>query len=422
MRQLLKKLFCISLFVPIVFTFFLVSSSYASDERGVNFHSGTTVYRDSSIIMLLGTLVILVYYSIMWARVGRDPKKGNVVTKSKPPENYSPEALRYIEQMKFDNKAFTVAIINMAVKRYLNIREDDGVYILSRGNADKEVLSKEEKRVAEALRLDELHELELSQANHRIIGSAVEALTASLKKDYVNSHFILNTKYFMPGVVFSLFVIILSGSKQFGKNTVPLIIFSFLGLMFLSLTARILSLWKKTLIENRKEGSFLFESTILCSIAFFLLMFQTIIFINFSFYLHIYFVLSVFLILSLNVIYNYLLRAPTVLGRKILDEVDGFRMYLTYEEQGQNGGLDYIEKTPELFERYLPYALALDVEVQWGEQFDSLLQKAKESGHYVPSWYHGPKWSRFNVAKFASSLGSSFSSAVSSSSSAPSSS
>jgi len=38
------------------------------------------------------------------------------------------------------------------------------------------------------------------------------------------------------------------------------------------------------------------------------------------------------------------------------------------------------EKTPEIFEEFLPYALALDVEQEWSEKFDETLKAAGKSG------------------------------------------
>ena len=38
------------------------------------------------------------------------------------------------------------------------------------------------------------------------------------------------------------------------------------------------------------------------------------------------------------------------------------------------------EKTPELFEKFLPYALALNVEHEWSEQFADVLKAAAADG------------------------------------------
>ena len=81
------------------------------------------------------------------------------------------------------------------------------------------------------------------------------------------------------------------------------------------------------------------------------------------------------------------------------------------------------ELTTELFEKYLPYALALDVENAWAEKFSSVLGRAAtapgQSNGYQPSWYHGTNRNLASIGDFAGNLGSSIGSAVSSSSTAP---
>ena len=78
------------------------------------------------------------------------------------------------------------------------------------------------------------------------------------------------------------------------------------------------------------------------------------------------------------------------------------------------------EKTPELFERFLPYALALGVEQHWMERFAGLFVQLEERGeHYRPAWYHGHHWHVHDLGSFSNSLGSSLGSALSSSSTAP---
>ena len=40
-------------------------------------------------------------------------------------------------------------------------------------------------------------------------------------------------------------------------------------------------------------------------------------------------------------------------------------------------------KTPEMFEKFLPYAMALGVEDNWAKAFDGIYNQP-------PSWYSGP--------------------------------
>jgi hypothetical protein len=73
-----------------------------------------------------GLLVVLSYYLIVWFLVGRGPAKSEIVPIYEPPAGLSPAAMRYLVRMGFDDKTFTTAILDMAVKDYLSIKESGG--------------------------------------------------------------------------------------------------------------------------------------------------------------------------------------------------------------------------------------------------------------------------------------------------------
>ena len=122
-----------------------------------------------------------------------------------------------------------------------------------------------------------------------------------------------------------------------------------------------------------------------------------------------------------NPLFYYLLKAPTLTGRGVMDQVEGFKLYLSVAEKERLNLLNPPERTPELFEKYLPYALALDVEVQWTEQFAQVLAAAEAAGTaYTPVWYSGRSfYPGYAFTDFSSGLGSSFSGAIASSATAP---
>jgi uncharacterized membrane protein len=101
-----------------------------------------------------------------------------------------------------------------------------------------------------------------------------------------------------------------------------------------------------------------------------------------------------------------------------MDKAEGMRLYMKVAEQERLNVLNPPDKTPELYEKLLPYALALGVEQEWSEQFADVLAKAQAEG-YHPSWYVGPGFYAGGFSSFGSSLGNSFSSAISSSAVAP---
>jgi uncharacterized membrane protein len=121
-----------------------------------------------------------------------------------------------------------------------------------------------------------------------------------------------------------------------------------------------------------------------------------------------------------NALFYHLLKAPTLSGRKIMDQIEGFKLYLSVAEKDRLNLLNPPEKTPALFEKYLPYALALNVENAWSEQFAEVLAQAgTEAQPYSPTWYSGSSWDSSRTSSFSDSLGSSFAGAISSSSTAP---
>jgi uncharacterized membrane protein len=111
--------------------------------------------------------------------------------------------------------------------------------------------------------------------------------------------------------------------------------------------------------------------------------------------------------------------APTRAGRAVLERIEGFRHYLSITERERLDRLAAPEDTPELFERYLPYAIALGVEKRWAERFAGILAAAAAQGRQGPGWYSGSSDPWLNPGRFVESVGSSLSSAINSASRAP---
>ncbi len=426
----------------------------------------------SEIIGIIGLLVILFYYMIVWSRVGKDPEKNVIFPLFEPPDGLSPAAVRYIKRMGFDNGTFTAAVIDMAVKGYLKIREDDGKYSLIRLKTDTSMLSKEEKSIAAKLsfsksgipggqaedalkQLDslknsnnffarkisgvitsaiqsrlktipkekpetgEVYELELKNTNHTIFSSAISALKKELKNSYEKIYFITNRKQFVIGAVISFVFLLLSIVMGHGEQAFMLLWISIWSLGVGALLLNLFRVWKRAFSGGRIKASLI--GTLIFS-SLFALPFLIGEVVGIWFFYTMGSMLSgiiVGIIIFVNILFYHLLKAPTLLGRKLLDKIEGFEMYLSTAEKDRLNYLTPAEKTPELFEKYLPYAFALNVEQKWSEQFSDVLAKAAIDQSYSPTWYSGTAWSSFNAAGFASSFSSSFSSAVSSSSTAP---
>jgi uncharacterized membrane protein YgcG len=125
-------------------------------------------------------------------------------------------------------------------------------------------------------------------------------------------------------------------------------------------------------------------------------------------------------IVVIVIVFGFLMRAPTVAGRKLMDQIDGFKMYL---ETAEKNRLNYVDKgepqmTIKRFEAILPFAIALGVEKLWSQRFEADLARNAVAdavgGSYSPLWYSGSDWSSSSsgFSNTVSSVASSMSAAM----------
>jgi len=128
-------------------------------------------------------------------------------------------------------------------------------------------------------------------------------------------------------------------------------------------------------------------------------------------------IVSIVVMALVVVVFAIIMRRPTGLGRHLLDEVSGFREYMEIAERDEMNLRNPPDKTPVLFEKYLPFALAMGVEQQWAERFTAVFASLRgpNGTDYHPSWYNG-SWDSLdlssNTANLTSGLGSAISSSV----------
>jgi uncharacterized membrane protein len=111
--------------------------------------------------------------------------------------------------------------------------------------------------------------------------------------------------------------------------------------------------------------------------------------------------------------------APTAEGRQVLDHVAGFKQYLSITERQRLDRMTPPQDTPEIFEKYLPYAIALGVENRWADRFAPVLAAAAAQGQQGFAWYSGSNSPWSDPDGFTRSVGSSLASTVSAASTAP---
>jgi hypothetical protein len=371
-----------------------------------------------------GLLVIFFYYVIVWVCVGRDPAPGSIMPIYEPPSGFSPSAMRYLVRMGYDPKAFTSAVLDMAVKGFLQIQEHSGIYTLCRSKADGGALTPEEKAAADKLFEGGRTSISLQRQNHVAISAAMAALMAWLKTSEQKIYFVTNGGFMIPAIALSVAMLVGIVSAQ-GQQKMAIAGFMSVWLSIWSISVAALlynaaHLWKSALAPGPLKSGLTASATIMTVFSIPFVLGEIFGLVMLARATSVLITAVLLMTVFLHVLFHHLLKAPTSAGRSVLDKIEGFKMFLGAVEGDRMNRVTPPEHTPAVFEKYLPYALALDVEQAWAEKFSAVLGgAAQHSGGYSPSWYSGAGWSTLGAIGFASSLSVSFSGAISSSSSAP---
>ncbi len=86
--------------------------------------------------------------------------------------------------------------------------------------------------------------------------------------------------------------------------------------------------------------------------------------------------------------------ARTTAGARTLERLLGFEEFLSRVEKENYAR---VVKTPEMFERYLPFAMAFGVERKWARAFQNIYREP-------PKWYAGSNASAFDLGRLSNSL------------------
>ncbi|HYL88017.1 MAG TPA: DUF2207 domain-containing protein [Burkholderiales bacterium] len=111
------------------------------------------------------------------------------------------------------------------------------------------------------------------------------------------------------------------------------------------------------------------------------------------------------LVIATLVAFHRWLPAYSAPGRKLEDEIEGLRQYLGVAERDELARLKAPPKTAGEFSKFLPYAVALDVEKTWADRFAIALGSAALA-QAVSGWYVDSGGSGFSIGGFTSSVSS----------------
>jgi hypothetical protein len=322
-----------------------------SMQRPLAFHEGLTVVVgwDKGLVKEPGTgdlisqflssnwplflpIVVFLFMLWLWFTRGRDPRAGPVAVQYAPPEGMSPAEAGTLVDENAAMRDITATIVDLAVRGYLVIEEKEKSGMMGLMHS-KEYVFHLKKNANEWTGLKQ-HERVLL-AGIFSYGGETDVELSSLQ-----NHFYKN----LPGIKDSIFDALMQ--HGYFVHRPDYVRSGFVGGAIV------------TGVLVFIIGNALAQKMGMAPIPFF-----------------------VAAILSAGIIagFGWFMPARTAEGTKALSGVMGFEDFLTHVESDH---LARISQTPETFEKFLPYAMALGVEKKWVGAFQNIYTQP-------PSWYQG---------------------------------
>jgi hypothetical protein len=324
--------------------------------------------------VLVAPALLFLYYLIAWVWIGPDAKPGVVVARYEPPEGISPAAARYIASGITDGRSLAAVIAQLAVHGCIHVDSDHGKYKLSRlmsDRASEAALAPEENFVL-ALLFEDGPEIVLTGAmdernaaqNGRYVAHIHDELANQLGKKYFTRH----SGIIALGVLATFVSALALAVMARGRDT-SAAVFTTLWVLFMGLTMGMMiefsfaSAWKNA-VRAGTGWIKLLPGTAAFSIfaAVIVYLLKTVASgVSLSFSL----MLVAFLLINLG--WGPRLKRKSPLGRQVSDQIAGFRQFLEKVDRDKLDRLNPAGSAQEDLDRYLPYAIALEVKEAWGD-------------------------------------------------------
>lgn len=350
-----------------------------------------------NLFLAFGGLVLVVgYYLWAWLSVGRDPPRGVVVPRWDAPDGMSPALVNYIDEKGFGGQGWTAisaAFLNLAVKGLVELQDLKKSIIVTRTDKAAGDLPTGEKVLLGALGAAGTS-LAIDKSNGKRVQTLGRDFRDAMEKEHRRKYYLANWTQAIGGILLSLAC--LAGLLLFGslpEEGIVLVILPVFASVFVSIFAVALG---QNFRRSKSLGARIFAVAIIAFISFvFLTVFGGVMLALFATgaatgQLPLFAAIGG--IVVTNLVFFFLMGAPTPLGRKMMDGIAGLRQYLTLAEKDRMNMAGAPEMSPRHFETLLPYAVALGVEKPWSETFDRWLLAAAAAGAaatYQPVWYHG---------------------------------
>lgn len=277
-------------------------------------------------------VLVFLFMFWLWYTRGRDPRVGPIAVQYAPPAGMTPAEAGTLVDDDAAMRDITATIVDLAVRGYLAIEEKEKNHLLGL-YSNKEYVFHMKKKLAEWTGLKS-HELTL------LAGIFANGAQADVELSSLQNEFYKN----LPGIKNCIFDALMErGYFQHRPDYVRggfVVGGAVVGVMLFVIGN---ALSQKM---GMAQAPFLIAAVVSAAII---------------------------------VGFGWIMPARTIDGAKALAGVLGFEDFLTHVEAGR---MDRITQTPETFEKFLPFAMALGVEKKWVGAFQNIYTQP-------PSWFQG---------------------------------
>nr|WP_256834179.1 DUF2207 domain-containing protein [Pseudomonas oleovorans] len=342
-------------------------------------------------VLLIG---LLLFYLRAWNRVGRDPRKGVIIPLFEGPQGMSAVQAGYLWHRGLrgafgEARAFSVWLTDMAIRKHLHIEDKPhgGGFSLARdqgAGSDISELDRDlRKRLFPANKIGIA--LIIGTQYEPRLADAVAGLSSQLGEQG-KAWFANNRGIWALGLVWAALAcaatVLLSGQGEDEWATgLAGLVFS-LGFGVPALV--VFNMARHQPSFGKQMGLYLVALMFGWPVPVGLMMIAASVSVPA--------LLLVVAYVVLVLVFYFLLPAPTLEGRRLLDALEGYRDYLQLAERDALAlAGDAPAMSIALYERHLPFAMALGVEDKWSARFSEALASGlidPTQRDYQPSWYH----------------------------------
>ena len=305
-----------------------------------------TLFLRSNWPLFLPVVAFVIMLWLWWTR-GRDPERGSIAVQYEPPDKLTPGECGTLVDNEAAMRDITATLVDLAVKGYLTIEQKDESHLLGLTHSKEYIFHL--KRPPTEWSAVRPHELEMLSALFD------DGSVTSVKLSELQNHFYTH----LPAIRSRIFDALMADGYYLHRPDTVRQAYIGAGIVIGILL-------------------FVFGGALGAATGV----------------AHVTWVIAAVLTAALICILGWFMPARTLTGARTLEKVLGFEQFLGRVESDR---LERIVKTPEMFEKFLPYAMALHCEKKWVAAFAGIAMQP-------PQWYSGPYGSGFVPYMFVNDL------------------